>query len=255
MAEEGADLILLDLAAPIETIDYPLPTPADLEETARRVTEAGGRCVTAIVDVRDVPGMQNAVSRGVEILGRLDVVVANAGVLNSPKPTWELSLLEWETVIGVNLTGVWATLKAALPHVIEGGRGGSVVIISSIAGGRGCPNVAPYVSAKHGVVGLARTAANELAAQRIRVNTVHPTNVRTEMIDNPVSARIFRPDMQDPTLDDGVEPLQRVNLMDVPWISADDIADTVIFLASDDSKFITGSSIPVDAGSWAKWPG
>lgn len=255
MAHEGADLILLDSASSIETIAYPMPGPADLERTAELVTQAGARCVTSVVDVRDVAGMQKVVASAVDILGRLDVIVANAGVLNSPKPTWELSEEEWGAVIGVNLTGVWATLKASIPHVIATGQGGSIVIISSIAGDRGCPNVAPYVAAKHGVVGLARTAANELARYRIRVNTVHPTNVRTEMIDNPVSARIFRPDMQDPTLDDGVEPLQSVNLMDVPWISADDIADTVIFLASDDSKFITGASVPVDAGSWAKWPG
>jgi SDR family mycofactocin-dependent oxidoreductase len=255
MAQEGADLILVDLAGPVETIDYPMPTPADLEETGSMVAAAGGRCITAVVDVRDVAGLEHAIRLAVARFGRLDVVVANAGVLNSPKPTWELSESEWQTVIDINLTGVWATLKATIPHMIDAGNAGSIVIISSIAGGRGCPNVAPYVSAKHGVVGLARTAANELAAHRIRVNTVHPTNVRTPLIDNAVSARIFRPDMAEPTLDDGVVPLQRVNLMDVPWVSADDIADAVLFLASDDSKFITGASIPVDAGSWAKWPG
>jgi SDR family mycofactocin-dependent oxidoreductase len=255
MAEEGADLILIDLAGPIETIDYPMATLADLDNTVEMVVAAGGRSVSAVVDVRDVPALEEAVRQGVEALGRLDVVVANAGVLNTPRPTWELSESEWQTVIGVNLTGVWATLKATIPHMIAAGNAGSIIIISSIAGDRGCPNVSPYVAAKHGVVGLARAAANELAGHRIRVNTVHPTNVRTPMIDNPASAMMFRPDMDNPTLDDGVAPLSRVNLMDLPWVSVDDVADTVIFLASEESKFITGASIPVDAGSWAKWPG
>lgn len=255
MAELGADLILVDLAGPVETIDYPCPTPDDLLGTAHAVVAAGGRAATAIVDVRDLDGMTSSVAEAVAEFGRLDTVVANAGVLHQPKPTWELSSDEWQATIGVNLTGVWITIKAAAPHMIAAGNGGSIILISSIAGDRGCPNVAAYVAAKHGVVGLARTAANELAPYRIRVNSVHPTNVRTEMIDNPVSARIFRPDLDDPTLDDGVGPLRTVNLMDVPWISSDDVANAVIFLASDDSTFITGAKIPVDAGSWAKWPG
>jgi NAD(P)-dependent dehydrogenase (short-subunit alcohol dehydrogenase family) len=139
--------------------------------------------------------------------------------------------------------------------MIQAGNGGSIVVISSIAGDRGCPNVAAYVSAKHGAVGLARTAANELAVHGIRVNTVHPTNVRTPLIDNPVSARIFSPDLDEPTLDDGVEPLARVNLFRVPWIDSEDVAETVLFLVSDQARYITGASVPVDAGSWAKWPG
>jgi SDR family mycofactocin-dependent oxidoreductase len=255
MAELGADLILVDLAGPVETVSYPLPGPSDLLDTARAVVAAGGRAATAIIDVRDLDGMVSGVAKSVAEFGRLDTVVANAGILHQPKPTWELSWDEWQTTIGVNLTGVWTTIKAAAPHMIAAGNGGSIIVISSIAGDRGCPNVAAYVAAKHGVVGLARTAANELAEHRIRVNTVHPTNVRTEMIDNPVSAKIFRGDMENPTLDDGVEPLRKVNLMNVPWVSTSDIADTVVFLASDDSKFITGAMIPVDAGSWAKWPG
>jgi SDR family mycofactocin-dependent oxidoreductase len=255
MAELGADLILVDLAAPVETIDYPFPGPADLEDTARQVVAAGGRAATAVVDVRDLEGMVGSVAAAVAEFGRLDTVVANAGILHQPKPTWELSWDEWQATIGVNLTGVWTTIKASAPHMIAAGNGGSIILISSIAGDRGCPNVAAYVAAKHGVVGLARTAANELAQYGIRVNSVHPTNVRTPMIDNPVSARIFRPDLEDATLDDGVGPLRTVNLMDLPWITSDDVANTVVFLASDDSKFITGAKIPVDAGSWAKWPG
>lgn len=255
MAGEGAELILIDSCTPIPGIKYEMPTPEDLERAAEAVAALGVNCTYAVADVRQADGLAEVVTAAVAVHGRLDIVVANAGVLHSPRPLWELSATEWDSVIGVNLTGVWATLRAAVPHIIGGEAGGSVILISSIAGDRGCPNVAPYVAAKHGVVGLMRTAANELAQFSIRVNSIHPTNVRTPMIDNPVSARIFRSDLDEPVLDDGVESLRRVNLMNVPWITSEDVAQAVLFLASDDSRYITGAMLPVDAGALAKWPG
>ena len=255
LAQEGADIVLLDAASPIGTIEYAMPTAEDLDAVAKEVEALDRRAVVIRADVRDVEEVGAAVADAAGQLGRLDTVVANAGVLGPARRTWEYTAEEWNAVVDVNLTGVWATVRAALPVMIEAGRGGSVVLISSIAGLRGVPQVANYVTAKHGLVGLAGALANEVAEFGIRVNTIHPTNVRTPMIDNPVSARLFRPDLQNPTLDDGTETLQRINLLPVPWVESEDISNAVLWLASDEARYVTGAAIPVDAGMLSKYPG
>ena len=254
LAEHGADVILVDAARAIDTIGYPMPTPDDLKEAARAVEEFDRRAVVIEADVRD-DGLGAMVSDAVAQLGALDIVVANAGVLGSPKSSWELSREEWSTVVDINLTGVWQTTKAAVPHLIAGGRGGSIIAISSIAGLRGIPNVAPYCAAKHGVVGLATALANEVARYSIRVNTIHPTNVRTPMIDNPVSAKIFRPDLEAATIEDGADVLRRINLLPVPWVEPADVSQAVLWLACDESRYVTGAAVTVDAGMLSKYTG
>lgn len=254
LAEHGADVILVDAARAIDTIDYPMPTPDDLKEAARAIEEFDRRAVVIEADVRD-DGLGAMVSDAVAQLGGLDIVVANAGVLGSPKSSWELSREEWSTVVDINLTGVWQTTKAAVPHLIAGGRGGSIIAISSIAGLRGIPNVAHYCAAKHGVVGLATALANEVARYSIRVNTIHPTNVRTPMIDNPVSAKIFRPDLEAATIEDGADVLRRINLLPVPWVEPADVSQAVLWLASDESRYVTGAAVTVDAGMLSKYAG
>lgn len=255
LADEGADVILLDSVAPIDEVAYDMPTGNDLDEVAELVAKTGRRAEVVVADVRDIETMTVGVRAAAERMGRFDILVANAGVLGAAKPSWELSASEWHSVVEINLTGVWNSTKAALPLMIDAGNGGSVILISSIAGLRGVPGVANYVTAKHGLVGLAGSLANEVAEYRIRVNTVHPTNVRTPMIDNPVSARIFRPDLENPTLDDGVEVLSRINLLPVPWVEEEDISAAVLWLASDESRYVTGANIPVDAGMLAKYSG
>ncbi|MFJ6095640.1 mycofactocin-coupled SDR family oxidoreductase [Williamsia muralis] len=254
LAREGADIILLDAARPIDGVEYAMPSTADLKETANLVEALDRRAVQVIADVRDEE-MIDQVAAAVTELGRLDVVVANAGILCPTKSSWEIPRKEWDAVVDINLTGVWQTMKAAVPHMISGGRGGSIIAISSIAGIRGVPHVAHYSAAKHGLVGLSTSLANEVAQYNIRVNTVHPTNVRTDMIDNPTSAKIFRPDLESPTLDEGIEVLSRINLLPVPWVDSADISDAVLWLASDESRYVTGTSLPVDAGMLAKYPG
>ncbi len=254
LAEHGADVILVDAARAIDTIGYPMPTPDDLKEAARAVEEFDRRAVVIEADVRD-DGLGAMVSDAVAQLGGLDIVVANAGVLGSPKSSWEFSHEEWSTVVDINLTGVWQTTKATVPHLIAGGRGGSIIAISSIAGLRGIPNVAQYCAAKHGVVGLATALANEVARYGIRVNTIHPTNVRTPMIDNPVSAKIFRPDLEAATIEDGADVLRRINLLPVPWIEPTDVSQAVLWLASDESRYVTGAAVTVDAGMLSKYTG
>jgi len=254
-AREGADVILVDAVKPVRTVAYSFPTLEDLEAVAEDVKALGRRAVLVQADVRELEALASGVAAAVDELGRLDVVVANAGILGAIGMTWEVPSDEWHAVVDVNLHGVWHTVKATVPHILAGGAGGSIILISSIAGLRGIPGVSAYVTAKHGLVGLAGSLANELAEHGIRVNTVHPTNVDTPMINNPESAKLFRPDLDSPTLADGVEVLSRVNLLSVPWVETEDITDAVLWLASDEARFVTGATIPVDAGMLSKYHG
>jgi len=246
-AEEGADIIALDVCGPVDTVITPPATPADLDETARLVTEAGGRVVADIVDVRDTDAMQSATNRGVGLLGGLDIVCATAGI-TSRALVANLSENAWKTMIDVNLTGVWRTCRAAAPHLIERGAG-SMILTSSIAGLRGLVGVAHYTAAKHGVVGLMRSLANELAPHNVRVNTVHPTNVDTPMIQNDDVRRAFRPDLDVVTREQFAEAARPMNMLAIPWVEPLDVANACLFLASDEARYITAVTLPVDAGS------
>ncbi|KUH81066.1 MULTISPECIES: mycofactocin-coupled SDR family oxidoreductase [unclassified Mycobacterium] len=235
-AEEGADVIAVDTQANVE----------DLETTAAEVQRRGRRCAVAVADVRDLAGLESAVRDGVARLGRLDVVIANAGIHTAGAPAWELTEDTWHHTLDVNLTGVWHTVRACLPHIGE--TGGSIVIISSTNGLRGTANTAHYTASKHAIVGLARTLANELGPRGIRVNTVHPGAVATPMVLNHATFKRLRPDLADPTAADAAEVLAARNLLPVPWVEPVDVANAVVFLASDEARYITGTQIVVDAG-------
>lgn len=251
LAEEGADIIAIDSCKDVDTVLYPMATLEDLEETAAQVRALGRGILTRQADVRDVSALQEAVSDGVAEFGRLDVVVANAGICVS-SPSWEMSEEVWQDVIDINLTGVWHTAKAAIPAMIEAGNGGSMMFISSIAGMKGYRNLANYVSAKHGIVGLMRALANELAPNNIRVNTVHPTNTATDMIFNSGAYRTFAPDVENPTKEDALEGFASINLFPVPWVEPREISNAVLWLASEESRYVTGIQLPVDAGVFVK---
>lgn len=255
LAGEGADIIATDLAGPVDTVSYAPATPEDLAQTVREVEALDRRIFSFTADTRDYDALKNGLDEGVVELGRLDVVVANAGILNAVAPSWELDEANWRTMIDINLTGTWHACKAAVPHVVKQGPGGSIILISSTAGLRGIPGIAHYNAAKHGVLGLARTLANELAPQRIRVNSVHPTNVRTEMIDNESSARIYRPDLDNPSFEDALPSLADINMWDVPYLEVEDVANAVLWLASDESRYVTGIALPVDLGMSMKYSG
>ncbi|WP_029114856.1 mycofactocin-coupled SDR family oxidoreductase [Mycobacterium sp. URHB0044] len=247
-AEEGCDVIALDVCGAVDTVVIPPSTPADLDETARLVGAAGGRIVSEVVDVRDFDALRAAADRGVERFGGLHAVCATAGI-TSRGATVEMDEAVWQTMLDVNLTGVWHTVKATAPHLIASG-GGSVILISSIAGLRGLVGVGHYTAAKHGVVGLMRTLANELAPHNIRVNSVHPTNVDTPMIQNDVVSRAFRPDLdRPPTRDEFAESACAMNMLSIPWVEAIDVANACLFLGSDEARYITAVTLPVDAGS------
>jgi SDR family mycofactocin-dependent oxidoreductase len=255
LAGEGADIIVTDVAAPVDTVSYPPATPEDLAETVKEVEALDRRVVSFVADVRDHAALARGLADGVSELGGLDVVVANAGIINAVRPSWELDEADWQTMLDVNLTGVWHATKAAVPHLLERGPGGSVILISSTAGLRGIPGIAHYNAAKHGVLGLARTLANELAPHRIRVNSVHPTNVRTTMIDNPSSAKIYRPDLENPTFSDSLPALANINMWDEPYLDVEDVANAVLFLACEESRYVTGIALPVDLGMSMKYSG
>ena len=252
LAEEGADIIAIDVCRHIEGTPEPGATPEDLAETADLIKELDRRVVTAEVDVRDFDALKNAIDGGVEQLGRLDIVVANAGIGTPGAMLDEMDEPRWQQMLDVNLSGVWKSVKAAVPHVKAGGRGGSVIMTSSVGGLKAYPHVGHYVTAKHGVVGLMRTFAVELGQFSIRVNSVHPTHVSTGLLLNEGTYKAFRPDLDNPGPDD-IKPIcQMFHMLPIPWVEAADISNAVLFLASDESRYVTGVPLPIDAGSCLK---
>jgi len=240
LAEEGADIIAVDICRNYDTVGYGMSTEADLAQTAKDVEALDRRIVATRADVRDAAALKAAVDEGVAQLGRLDIVCANAGICTVQ--AWdEVTPAVWQDTLDTNLTGVWNTMVACTPHLIAAG-GGSIIATSSTAGIKGLPYFAPYVAAKHGVVGIARTMANELARHQIRVNTVHPTGVDTPMATglgglNPLIER-------DPNLG----PIY-MNTLPVEIVDARDISNAVLFLASDEARYVTGLEFTVDAGN------
>ncbi len=243
MAQEGADVVLADVCGEAMPVDYPVATADDLTETVRAVEALGRRAVWAAADVRDLAALTSLVERGVAELGRIDVVVANAGVSNWGR-FWELAPDQWSAMIDINLTGVYHTLRAAVPAMIDAGNGGSIICTSSVAGIKSLPGQAHYSAAKHGVVGLANSAAIELAPYRIRVNTVHPWGVDTPMATEGAAAhqKIFADNPSYPAA-------MGQYWFEPPISSPDDIANAVLFLACDESRTITGTQLTVDHGA------
>ena len=216
------------------------------------VKDAGGRVVTAEVDVRDFDALNAAVDSGVEQLGRLDVIVANAGIGTTAGKLHKTDEALWQEMIDVNLSGVWKTVKAGVPHILDGGRGGSIVLTSSVAGNKAYPHVGHYVAAKHGVIGLMRSFAVELGQRMIRVNAVLPTHVNSPLLMNEATYRAFRPELENPGPDDLAPVCQSFHYLPIPWVTPEDISNAVLFLASDEARYITGVALPVDAGSCLK---
>jgi (+)-trans-carveol dehydrogenase len=247
LAQEGADIIAIDLCAQVDSVPYPMSTPDHLAQTVREVEALDRRIVATQADVRDYGAVKAALDAGVAELGRLDIVAANAGI-SSVGRAEELPEQTWQDMIDINLTGVWHAAKAAIPHLKAGGRGGSIIITSSAAGLMAMENIGHYVTAKHGLVGLMRTLALELAPDSIRVNSLHPTTVNTAMIQNAPTYALFRPDLENPTAEDAAESLLTLNALPVKWVEPIDISNALLFLASDEARYITGVTLPIDAG-------
>lgn len=246
LAGEGAAIIGVDICADITSNGYPMATRAELDETVTHVEAAGGKMIGSVADVRDFHQLRAALDAGVQHFGRLDIVCANAGIASMAfrELTIEEDLEMWTDVVDVNLVGSFHTAKAAIPHLIEGNRGGAIVFTSSTAGLRGFGGMQGgglgYAASKHGIVGLMRTLANALAPHSIRVNTVHPTAVNTMMAVNPAMTAFLE------NYPDGGPHLQ--NPMPVSLLEPEDISAAIAYLVSDAAKYVTGVTFPVDAG-------
>jgi (+)-trans-carveol dehydrogenase len=252
LAQEGADIIAIDVLEDTPYAPYKGSTADDLAETVRQVEALDRRIIATKADVRDFEAIKAAVDDGVAQLGRLDIVSANAGISTAMNHSENLTEDEWSDMINVNLSGVWRTTKAAIPHIKAGGRGGSIILTSSDAGLFAYENISHYVSAKHGVVGLMRTLALELAPDMIRVNSIHPTTVNTPMVMNEATFKLFRPDLENPTVDDFAAAATTMNALPIPWVEPIDISNAVLFFASDESRYVTGVRLAVDAGAAVK---
>lgn len=255
MAREGADIIATDICEQIDTVPYDLATWQDLEETARLVEKEGQRIVFRKADVRDRSSLEAAVKDGVAELGRLDIVVPNAGIWGPNHPFVDMPDDAMTNMVDVQMYGPYNTCKATVPYLIEQGEGGAIVILCSTAANKGFLHQVHYNMAKTAVVGLMRTLAQELAPHFIRVNTVNPSSTNTTMIQNPAIWSAFAPGVENPTTDDFGHIFTNMNLLPIPWMEPEDTANAVAFLASDEARYITGIELPVDAGFLAKVPG
>jgi (+)-trans-carveol dehydrogenase len=253
LASEGADVICVDICSNgLKSLSYELSSEADLDETVAQVEATGRRAVKAIADVRSLPEMESAVQQGLAELGRIDIVCANAGI-GTWAVVWEMTPEQWSEMIDINLTGVFNTVRAALPSMVERGDGGCLVLTSSTAGLRAYQNTAHYTAAKHGVIGLMKVLTQECGPHGIRVNAVCPTTVRTPLVINDSTFELFAPDTENPGEDDVREAFEGLNILPgVAWIEPGDVSDAVLFLCSDAAKFVTGVALPVDAGNIVK---
>jgi SDR family mycofactocin-dependent oxidoreductase len=241
LAAQGADIIAIDICRQIDSVPYPLATPEDLSQTVKEVEALDRRIIARQADVRDETGLKTAFDEGVAQLGPVDIVLANAGIAT-------MSLHEthdaWQVVIDINLTGVFNTVETAIPSMIESGQGGAIVITSSSAGLTGIGGASrgglAYTASKHGVVGLMRSYANNLARYGIRVNSVHPTGVRTPMVENDALREFLT---ANPAAGNAI-----ANALPVDMVESADISSAIVWLVSDDARYVTGITLPVDAG-------
>jgi SDR family mycofactocin-dependent oxidoreductase len=253
LAEEGADIIGIDFVESEEFAPYPMATQDDLDETVALVEKTGRRMLAVKADVRDQAALKAAVAAGVAEFGRLDIVSANAGISPVGGLTWEIPEAEWGAIIDINLTGVYNTVAAAVPAIIKAGNGGSIILTSSGAGLKYVPNLVHYNAAKAGVVAIGKTLANELAAQQIRVNVIAPGTVNTALIsENKAMFKLFRPDLENPTIADAEPIFSTLMPMGKPWVETIDISNAVLYLASDEARYVTGIVLPVDMGALNK---
>ncbi len=252
LASEGADIIAIDICGPVaDSVTYPAATSEELADTVRGVEATGRKVLARQVDIRDLAAQRQVVADGVEQFGRLDIVVANAGILSWGR-TFELSEEQWNSVIDVNLNGTWRTIRAAVPAMIEAGNGGSIIIVSSSAGTKATPGNGHYAASKHGLVALTNTLAIEVGEYGIRVNSIHPYSIDTPMVEpeammelfakHPNFLHSFKPMPYKPVNHDGKKGLQE-------FMTAEEVSDVVAWLAGDGSATISGTQLAVDRGT------
>src|SRR4051794_29972615 len=246
-ASEGARVAICDLAAPSDTAPYDLATPDDLAETVRMVEDKGVDCLAITADVRDTAQIEAAVQQVIGTFGRIDVCVANAGICGFA-PVWEITDEMWDDMIATDLSGVFKTFRAVVPHLLERGSG-RLIATSSMAGRMGNANLGHYVAAKWGVIGLVKTLALEVASRGITVNAVCPTTVDTPMVHNPAMYGLFAPNVDDPGVEVVRPSYERMNPMSQAWLDPDEVAQAVVYLASDAARSVSGAVIELGFGT------
>lgn len=249
LARSGAKIIGFDLCRQIDTVPFDGATPEDLAQTERLVKEAGGEMVAIEADARSQEAVDAALKTGLDAFGRVDIVLGNAGIINNYKKTWELDDEDFRNVIDVNIVGVWHTVKAAIPQMIEQGEGGAIVLTGSAASASGIPNLAPYVASKHAVLGLVRTLAKELGRYKIRVNAVTPGNCNTPMFDNDGIRRLYVPGTETPDEELFLQRAASMSPMRNPYVEPEDVSEAIAFLVSPLGRLISGATLPVDGGT------
>jgi SDR family mycofactocin-dependent oxidoreductase len=253
LAQEGADIIALDACATPGWLSYPLATEEDLARTVAEVEALDRRIVAGKADIRDLAAIASVLAHGLaELGGRLDIVAANAAIISWPRDTWAIDPAEFRELIDVTLTGTFLTVKAAVPPMIAAGNGGSIVLTSSGAAITAGKGLGDYKAAKAGVLALKDTLACELAEHFIRVNAICPTAVDTPMIQNEALHRAFRPDLESPGRDDVMAGFAQMNLLPIPWVAPVDVSNAIVWLCSDAARYVTGITLPVDAGNQLK---
>jgi (+)-trans-carveol dehydrogenase len=247
-AAEGASIVAIDVCAGIASAPYPLATVEEFADTVAAARAQGALVHDYRVDVRDRAQLRDALDDAASAVGGLDIVSVNAGIAGAYSTVADLSTEIWDDVIGVNLSGAFNTASAVIPH-LRRRRGGSITFTASVAGLQGMANLGAYVASKHGVVGLMRTMAIELAGDNIRVNALMPTSVATPMLLNDATYRVMRPDLEDPRMDDIVDVLHTIQLLPVPYVEPDDVTEALLWISSDAARMITGVALPVDGGA------
>lgn len=246
LAEEGADIIGVDICSQIGTVPYPMSTPDQLDETRAMVEELDRRALTLQVDTRDRAGMDRAVAAGIAEFGHIDILCANAGIFTFAS-IGEMTDAQWDDVISTNLTGTFNSMRAVVPHMVERQQG-RIVATSSMAGRGGFPNIGHYVASKWGVIGLVKSLAMEVGRYNVTVNAICPTSVDTDMIQNEPAYRLFMPDVEHPTRDQAAAAFGALSPLPVPWIEPRDVSNAVVWLCSEEARYISGAAIPVAAG-------
>jgi SDR family mycofactocin-dependent oxidoreductase len=246
---QGANVVAFDICAPMESAGADVSTIDDLNETARQVEAAGGTVMTRVADVRDAGAVSAVVEESVARFGGLDIVIANAAIVGSSGPSWLMDEQVFLDVIDVDLIGVWHTVRAGVLSMLSSGTRGCVIVTGSGASVKGLANLLPYVVAKHGLVGMVRTMARELAPHGIRVNAVLPGNVNTPMFNNDKTRKLFVPEQADPDNDLFLSRAGATIPMGVPWVESQDITEAMFYLASEAARYVTGALLPVDGGS------
>uniref|UniRef100_E1C9L4 Carveol dehydrogenase (MythA.01326.c, A0R518 homolog) n=3 Tax=Mycolicibacterium thermoresistibile TaxID=1797 RepID=E1C9L4_MYCTH len=251
LAQDGADIVAIDLCRQQPNLDYAQGSPEELKETVRLVEEQGRRIIARQADVRDLASLQAVVDEALAEFGHIDILVSNVGISNQGEVV-SLTDQQWSDILQTNLIGAWHACRAVLPSMIERGQGGSVIFVSSTVGLRGAPGQSHYAASKHGVQGLMLSLANEVGRHNIRVNSVNPGAVNTEMALNEKLLKMFLPHLENPTREDAAELFSQLTLLPIPWVEPEDVSNAVAWLASDEARYIHGAAIPVDGGQLAR---